>query len=57
VAGQVIEEADVAALRPVGSLGAEYARVLIGCRAPRDMAAGSPFEPLDLGTRRPGGLA
>jgi N,N'-diacetyllegionaminate synthase len=56
-AGQVIEEADVAALRPAGSLGAEYARLLIGCRAPRGIAVGSPFEPPDLGARRPGSLA
>jgi N-acetylneuraminate synthase/N,N'-diacetyllegionaminate synthase len=56
-AGQTVEEADVAALRPAGSLGAEYARILIGCRAPRDIPAGTPFELLDLGSRRPGGLA
>jgi N-acetylneuraminate synthase/N,N'-diacetyllegionaminate synthase len=49
--GQVIEEADIIALRPIGLLGAEYGRVLIGCRAPRRLTAGTPFEPRDLGTR------
>jgi N-acetylneuraminate synthase/N,N'-diacetyllegionaminate synthase len=48
VAGAVIELSDVAALRPAGLLGAEYARALIGCRAIRSMAAGAPFEPADL---------
>lgn len=49
--GEVIDGADVAALRPAGALGAEYARALIGCRAVRAIAAGAPFEPGDLGTK------
>ncbi len=48
--GATIGSADVAALRPAGPLGAEYARALIGCRALRDIAAGAPFVPDDLGT-------
>ena len=47
--GDVIEASAVAALRPAGLLGAEYARALIGCRAPRPINAGAPFEPADLG--------
>lgn len=48
-AGARIEAADVAALRPAGSLGAEYARALIGSRAPRAIPVGAAFEPGDLG--------
>lgn len=50
-AGQVIVEADIIALRPAGSLGAEYAHALIGTRATRDIPAGSPFDAGDLGRR------
>lgn len=46
--GEVIDATAVAALRPAGLLGAEYARALIGCRAVRPIAAGAPFEPADL---------
>jgi N,N'-diacetyllegionaminate synthase len=53
-AGDVIGTDDVAALRPAGLLGAEYARALIGCRATRAIAAGDPFEPADLGIRTTG---
>lgn len=53
-AGDRIDVADVAALRPAGPLGAEYARALIGCRAVRDIAEGAPFEPRDLETTDPG---
>ncbi len=49
-AGTVVVADDVVALRPAGALGAEYARALIGCRLPRALAAGDPFEPGDLGT-------
>lgn len=48
-AGQVIAEADIVARRPVTALGAEYARALIGSRAPRDVPAGAPFERGDAG--------
>ncbi|WP_396623545.1 N-acetylneuraminate synthase family protein [Luteitalea sp.] len=54
-AGERIEAADVAALRPLGALGAEYARALIGSRAPRAIAAGEAFEPGDLGLHAAGG--
>ncbi|MCC6163519.1 MAG: N-acetylneuraminate synthase family protein [Acidobacteria bacterium] len=47
--GAIIRVGDLAALRPAGSLGAEYARALIGCRATRPIPAGAPFEPCDLG--------
>jgi N,N'-diacetyllegionaminate synthase len=53
VAGDVIDAAAVVALRPAGSLGAEYARALIGCRALRHIPAGGAFEPRDLGTDAP----
>lgn len=53
-AGERITAADVAALRPAGSLGAEYARTLIGCRMRRAIAAGEPFEPGDLGIQAAG---
>ena len=46
--GDLIDVVDVAALRPAGLLGAEYARALIGCRATRAIAAGDPFTPSDL---------
>ena len=52
--GQRIDAADVVALRPAHGLGAEYARALIGCRAPREIPAGAPFEPGDLGARAAG---
>lgn len=50
-AGQAIGVDDVVGLRPAGALGAEYAHALIGSRAPRDIPAGAPFEPGDLGRR------
>ena len=53
VSGELIDAAAVVALRPAGALGAEYARALIGCRAPRDIPAGAAFEPRDLGTAAP----
>ena len=54
-AGNTIAAEDVVALRPAGALGAEYARDLIGSRAPRAIAAAAAFEPGDLGTPEPGG--
>jgi sialic acid synthase SpsE len=56
-AGDTIAAADVVALRPASALGAEYARALIGSRAPRAIAAAAPFEPGDLGTPEPRGRA
>lgn len=53
-AGARIDAADVVALRPATSLGAEHARALIGSRAPRAIAAGAAFEPGDLGPHDPG---
>ena len=53
-AGELIAAADVVALRPAGALGAEYARALIGCRAPRDHRRPErPSSRGDLGTAAP----
>ncbi len=46
--GESLTAGDIAALRPATSLGAEYARALVGCAAVRDIPAGAPFTPGDL---------
>lgn len=48
-AGQTITPSDLALLRPANGLDPRFATDLVGRPAPRDIRAGTPFYPADLG--------